>query len=91
MNNHLKLELIESKILHIRNQNVILDSDIAKLYGVETRDIIKAVRNNLEKFPEGYVFELQNGEKMELVENSHRFNTLKHSTENIEISLKHKK
>jgi hypothetical protein len=80
MSSHIKLEQIESKILHIRNENVILDSDIAKLYGVETRDINKAVHNNPDKFPAGYVIELQNAEKTELVEYFHRFNTLKHST-----------
>jgi phage regulator Rha-like protein len=41
---------------------VILDSDIAVLYGVETRDINKAVKNNPAKFPEGYIFELDNKE-----------------------------
>ena len=59
---------------------VILDRDVAELYGVETRDINKAVKNNPKKFPPGYVFELNNSEKQELVENFHRFNSLKHST-----------
>ena len=70
----------ESKIIVIRNTQVILDRDVAELYGVETRDINKAVKNNPKKFPPGYVIELNNSEKQELVENFHRFNSLKHST-----------
>ena len=42
---------IESFIVELRSQKVILDSDIAKIYGVETRDINKAVKNNSDKFP----------------------------------------
>jgi hypothetical protein len=41
---------------------VILDSDVAELYGVETKRINEAVKNNLEKFPEGYIFELDQNE-----------------------------
>ena len=46
----------------------------------DTRDINKAVSNNTDKFPEGYIVELSKEEKQELVENFHRFNRLKHST-----------
>ena len=45
-------------IIDLREQKVILDSDVVKIYGVETRDINKAVKNNPEKFPKGYIFEL---------------------------------
>ena len=47
----LKLE-VEDKIIDIRSEKVIIDSDIAELYGVETKRINEAVKNNLEKFPE---------------------------------------
>jgi len=57
-----------------------LDSDVAKLYGVETRDINKAVKNNPDKFPDNYILQLDKAEKSELVENFHRFDPLKHST-----------
>lgn len=77
-----KFEDVQSKIIEIRGQKVILDSDAAALYGVATRDINKSVKNNTEKFPEGYVFELTITEKNELVENFHRYNLLKHSTPN---------
>ena len=46
---------VEEQIINIRNTHVILDSDIAALYGVETRDINKAVKNNPDKFPENYI------------------------------------
>ncbi len=74
-----KLEEVENRIIVIRNQKVILDSDLAGLYGVETRDINKAVKNNPDKFPKGYFFEVSKEEKMELVENFHHLNRLKFS------------
>ena len=57
---------VGGKIISIRGQNVILDSDVAELYGVETRDINKAVKNNPEKFPQGYIFEISNEELNDL-------------------------
>ena len=53
---------VEEKIITLRNQQVILDCDIAELYGVATKEINQAVRNNPEKFPEGYIFEVENQE-----------------------------
>ena len=53
-----KFEQVESKVLEIRGVKVILDSDLAELYGVETRDINKAVKNNPDKFPHGYLIKL---------------------------------
>ena len=57
-----KFEEIENKIIDLRGQKVILDSDVAELYGVETRDINKAVKNNPDKFPDGYIFGLNKAE-----------------------------
>lgn len=54
--------VVESKIIEIRNNKVIIDRDIAELYGVETKRINEAVKNNPEKFPEGYLFELSKEE-----------------------------
>ena len=71
---------VETKILVLRKQNVILDRDVAELYGVSTREINQAVKNNPGKFPQGYILSLDNKEKNELVKNFDRFNTLKHST-----------
>lgn len=53
-----KFEDVTSKIIKLRGQQVILDSDVARLYGVETREINQAVKNNPQKFPGGYIFEL---------------------------------
>jgi len=55
----MNLDDVNTKIITIRNQNVILDSDVAQLYGVETRRVNEAVKRNPEKFPEGYVFHLK--------------------------------
>jgi len=63
-----KLEDVNSKIIVVRDTNVILDSDVAALYGVETKRINEAVSNNPDKFPAGYVFELSKKEKEEVVE-----------------------
>jgi len=51
-------EIISSKIYLIRNKKVILDQDIAKLYDVETRVLKQAVKRNIERFPEDFMFEL---------------------------------
>lgn len=74
------VENIEQSIICVQNQNVIIDSDVARLYRVATRDINKAVKNNPDKFPEGYILELTKIQKNELVENFHRFNAQKHTT-----------
>jgi hypothetical protein len=60
---------VEKLMLNIRGMNVLLDKDVAMLYGVETRDINKAVK---------YILELMPEEKTQLVEDFHRFNSLKH-------------
>ena len=70
---------VQDKILTIQNKNVLLASDVAWLYGVETRDINKAVKNNPRKFPDGYVISLTDNEKTEVVENFHHLEKLKFS------------
>ena len=49
---------VEKLMLNVRGQNVLLDRDVAMLYGVETRIVNQAVKNNPLKFPEGYTIEL---------------------------------
>ena len=71
---------VQDKIITVRNRNVLLDSDVAWLYGVGTKEVNQAVKNNPGKFPEGYIFTVQSSEKQELVKNFDRFNKLKHST-----------
>jgi hypothetical protein len=82
MNEVIKLEEVQNKIIQIHGKSVILDHDVAKLYGVLTRRINEAVKNNPEKFPDGYLIQLSKSDKTELVENFDRFNSLKHSTVN---------
>jgi hypothetical protein len=53
---------VKSKILEIREQKVILDSDVAELYSVETREINQAIKRNAAKFPKGYLIELTSDE-----------------------------
>lgn len=57
---------VKSKIIEIRNQKVILDSNVAELYGVETREINQAMRRNTEKFPDDYIIGLTLNEWDEL-------------------------
>jgi len=52
------VERIEKAILLVRKQKVILDADLAVLYGVETRVLVQAVKRNLERFPEDFMFQL---------------------------------
>ena len=52
------IENVVSKIVHIRDVDVIADADVAELYGVQTKEINQAVKNNPRKFPYGYLFEL---------------------------------
>jgi len=58
----MEIEKIESKIIIVREQKVILDRDVAEIYGVETKRINEAVKNNPERFPSGYVFEIDKNE-----------------------------
>lgn len=76
----IKYEDVERRIIELRGQKVLLDRDVAELYGVQTKVINQAVRNNPDKFPYGYIFELDKYEKNELVKNFDRFKSLKHST-----------
>ena len=70
---------VENKIIEIRGHQVIIDSDVAELYGVETREVNQALSRNLEKFPEGYIFELDAQEKEELITNCDHLKKLKFS------------
>ena len=70
---------VQDKIIVLRGEPVILDRDVAELYGVQTKEINQAVKNNIRKFPEGYILSVQEEEKKELVKNFDRFNILKHS------------
>ena len=55
-------EEVEKRVLTIRGEQVLIDRDVAELYGVETKDVNRAVKNNPEKFPDGYIISLNNDE-----------------------------
>jgi hypothetical protein len=74
------LSTIEEKLITVREKQVLLDRDVALLYDVQTKRINEAVKNNPEKFPEGYIINLTKEEwQNELVENFDQFKNLKHS------------
>lgn len=73
---------VERKMLMLRKQLVLLDADVAELYGVETKRVNEAVRNNPQKFPDGYIFELNKFEKAEVVEIFDHLQKLKYSVVN---------
>jgi hypothetical protein len=60
-------EIIENKIHIFRGKKVMLDKDLARLYEVMTRDLNKAVKRNIERFPEDFMFQLSNGEFQNLM------------------------
>lgn len=73
--NIVRSEDINDKIITLRNNQVILDCDVAELYGVETKEINQAVRNNPDKFPKGYILNINDKEwqilKMELLNSNY--------------------
>jgi len=73
---------ITTKIYTIRGLQVMLDRDLAELYGVETKVFNQAVKRNEDRFPSDFKFQLTAIEKNELVTNCDRLNSLKHSTVN---------
>ncbi len=75
-------EIIHGKIFAIRGKKVMLDRDLAELYGVTTKRLNEQVKRNLKRFPEDFMIKLTKKEKDELVANCDRFNKLKHSTSN---------
>jgi hypothetical protein len=74
------VETIVSKILFFRNEKVLLDRDLAELYGVPTKALNQAVKRNARRFPPDFMFRLTKKEKDELVTNCDRFQSLKHSS-----------
>lgn len=85
MMNISKFNTLENKLIKYNNSLVLVDKDVAELYEVETKEINKAVKNNPEKFPDGYIIEITKEEKDELVKKFHRFEKLKHSTVNPKV------
>jgi hypothetical protein len=80
MEDLIKPEGIEQYIMLIRNSRIMIDRDLAVLYGVETKYLNRQVKRNYGRFPAEFMFQLNLEEKKELVTNWHRFSSLKHSS-----------
>ena len=74
------IDSIRSRIFTIRGIQVMLDRDLAELYGVPTKRLNEQVRRNAERFPDDFMFLLSKSEMSELVANCDRFNKMKHSS-----------
>lgn len=68
---------IETRILEFRGQKVMIDSDLAELYGVTTKRLNEQVRRNIERFPKDFMFQLTAAEKAEVVANCDHLKKLK--------------
>ena len=80
--NQVTLENIENLILNIRDKQVMLDRDLARLYGVETKVLNQAVKRNIERFPERFMFQITENEKIKVVTNCDHLKDLRFSYQN---------
>jgi len=71
------MEPVEAVIVTVRRQKVILDADLARMYGVPTKALNQAVKRNRDKFPEDFIFQLTDEEAAELRCSRSQFVTLK--------------
>ncbi|HAL44898.1 MAG TPA: hypothetical protein DCP47_03130 [Phycisphaerales bacterium] len=74
------IQRVESKILLIRGQKVIIDSDLAALYGVTTKRLNEQVKRNIERFPTDFMFQLNISDRDEVVANCDHLQKLKFSS-----------
>lgn len=75
------IQIIQNKIYEIRGQRVMLDFDLANMYQIPTKALKQAVKRNIERFPEDFMFQLTEKEWRELVTNCDRLpSTIKHSS-----------
>ena len=79
---------IEKRIFTIRGVQVMLDRDVAELYGVETKILNQAVKRNIARFPEQFRFQLTRPEADQLVTNCDRFNNIKHCSFSTHLKTK---
>jgi hypothetical protein len=78
-NQIIKLHDIQKSILTIRGKRVMLDSDLAGIYGVTTKRLNQQLRRNIDRFPEDFMFQLTKDEKEKVVANCDHLNYLKFS------------
>ena len=79
MNDIIPVEQVGKTILVLRGRKVILDTDLARLYGVPTKAFNQAVKRNRDRFPEDFMFQLKRDEKREVVTNCDHLSRLKFS------------
>jgi len=72
-------EHVDTRIFWIRGQKVILDADLAEIYGVKTKALNQAVKRNAERFPADFMLQLTDDEKAEVVTNCDHLQSLKFS------------
>jgi hypothetical protein len=77
-----KIGKIQQRILLIRGEKVIIDSDLAEAYGVTTKALNQAIRRNVDRFPPDFMFRLNKKEKQEVVTNCDHLQNLKYSAVN---------
>ena len=63
MNEIITLDILQQKIFTIRNKRVMIDRDLAELYGVETKRLNETVKRNKKRFPEDFMFQLTDSEQ----------------------------
>ncbi len=80
MDNAVNFNQVEERVIKLRGIRIIIDSDVAILYGVTTKEVNQAVKNNLDKFSNSYILETTKEEKSELIKKFDRFNALMHSS-----------
>ena len=68
----MEIAVIQNKIYEIRGQKVMIDRDLAEMYGVQTKALNQAVKRNIERFPEDFMFQLTN-EELEVTDCDHQF------------------
>lgn len=83
------LDVLKNRIFTIRNKRVMIDRDLAALYGVETKRLNEAVKRNIERFPADFMFQLTDKEQDELVAKCDQFEKLKHSKSNAYAFTEH--
>jgi flagellar motor switch protein FliG len=71
---------IEKRIFSFQNIQVMIDRDLAEMYGVDTKVLNQAIKRNMDRFPDSFRFQLTKNELDELVANCDRFKNLKHSS-----------
>lgn len=82
MTDIIHVDIIKEKIFLIRREKVMIDRDLAELYGVETKRLNEQVKRNINRFPADFMFQLDDGERKDLVANCDRLKPLRHSTNN---------